>query len=173
MPHTGQEDYDDRVPAQDLHTAHGLSAPGLRDRARAAAHPEPAGFRCYHPRDREAARHATFTVAEIAASHPELYGNGCMGSCWTIRVFNTFFDHSSQSDPQVQDRPDDPTECVGGGWRVAQPTEVSWTTCEQAGCIGIQLAEGRMCLAHANPESRPRRSFYWGRWVRSTSAAYP
>ncbi|MEU4295058.1 hypothetical protein AB0E63_43130 [Kribbella sp. NPDC026596] len=35
---------------------------------------------------------------------------------------------------------------------MAQPTDVSWTTCEEAGCIGIRLAEGRMCLAHANPE---------------------
>ena len=31
-----------------------------------------------------------------------------------------------------------------------EQTEVEWSTCEQAGCIGIRLASARKCLAHAS-----------------------
>ncbi|TCO15716.1 hypothetical protein EV652_12189 [Kribbella steppae] len=37
---------------------------------------------------------------------------------------------------------------------MAQPIDVYWRTCEQAGCIGIRLAKRRTCLAHASPEER-------------------
>jgi Pentapeptide repeats (9 copies) len=35
---------------------------------------------------------------------------------------------------------------------MAEQTEVEWPTCTQAGCIGIRLAAGRRCLAHASEE---------------------
>jgi Pentapeptide repeats (9 copies) len=35
---------------------------------------------------------------------------------------------------------------------MAERTEVRWPTCEQAGCAGIRLPSGRMCLAHASEE---------------------
>jgi uncharacterized protein YjbI with pentapeptide repeats len=35
------------------------------------------------------------------------------------------------------------------GERMAEQTEVGWPTCEQTGCVGIQLASARLCLAHA------------------------
>lgn len=31
-------------------------------------------------------------------------------------------------------------------------SEVEWPTCEQAGCIGIRLAQARLCLAHASEQ---------------------
>jgi hypothetical protein len=35
---------------------------------------------------------------------------------------------------------------------MAQQTDVEWPTCDQAGCIGIRLTSGRMCLAHGSEE---------------------
>lgn len=38
--------------------------------------------------------------------------------------------------------------------RMHQQTEVYWPACEQEGCIGIQLAGARMCLAHCGEEEK-------------------
>jgi uncharacterized protein YjbI with pentapeptide repeats len=37
---------------------------------------------------------------------------------------------------------------------MTQETDVSWPTCDEPGCIGVQLDAARVCLAHATEEDR-------------------
>src|SRR5262245_38284784 len=47
-----------------------------------------------------------------------------------------------------------PWERADVGWPMAEQAPVDWPTCDQDGCIGIQLGAGRVCLAHAGAEER-------------------